>query len=187
VSVHLVRGSRTGFVELKAPIESVQRSADGWDGVTGMTLTVAGLPAKERQKVELLEPGQPVHLALDGADMTGFAFDTTVRGFGKYIVTLGVLLFAFSTMISWSYYGEKGAEYPLGPQAILPFKFIFVIFVFLGMVLPEFKTVYDFADATAGMMVLCNLPAVIILSPTVLRAARSYFHRLDAGQMPRMR
>ena len=88
-------------------------------------------------------------------------------------------------MISWSYYGEKGAEYLLGPRAILPYKFLFVIFVFLGMVLPEFKTIYNFSDATAGLMVLCNLPAVLILSPVVLRAAKDYFHRLDAGEMPR--
>ena len=62
---------------------------------------------------------------------------------------------------------------------------MFVIFVFLGMVLPKFQTVYDFSDATTGMMVLCNLPAVILLSPVVMRAARVYFRRLDAGEMPR--
>jgi AGCS family alanine or glycine:cation symporter len=88
-------------------------------------------------------------------------------------------------MISWSYYGEKGAEYLLGPGAILPYKFVFVIFVFLGMVLREFKTVYDFSDATTGLMVLCNLPAVLLLSPKVIRAARNYFTRLDTGRMPR--
>ena len=120
-----------------------------------------------------------------GAELTGFAFDTTVRGFGKYMVTMGVCLFAFSTMISWSYYGEKGAEYLLGPRAILPYKFVFVVFVFMGMVLREFKWVYNFSDATTGLMVLCNLPAVIILSPTVLRAAKDYFRRLDGGQMPK--
>jgi AGCS family alanine or glycine:cation symporter len=131
--------------------------------------------------------GQQVHMGIDGAEMTSFAFDTSVRGFGKYIVTIAVCLFGFSTMISWSYYGEKGAEYLLGPGAILPFKFFFVIFVFLGMVLEKFETVYDFSDATTGLMVLCNLPAVLILSPVVIRAARHYFRRLDAGEMPRLR
>ena len=111
---------------------------------------------------------------------------TTTDSAGKYIVTLGVWLFAFSTMISWSYYGEKGTEYLLGPQAILPYKFVFVIFVFLGMMLPEFKWVYNFSDTAVGLMVFCNLPAVLILSPTVLRAAKGYFHRLDGGQMPRL-
>ena len=53
------------------------------------------------------------------------------------------------------------------------------------MVLPKFTTVYNFSDATTGMMVLCNLPAILILSPVVVRAARSYFRRLDAGEFPR--
>ena len=90
-------------------------------------------------------------------------------------------------MISWSYYGEKGAEYLLGPGAILPFKFLFVIFVFCGMILPKFDTVYNFSDATTGLMVLCNLPALIILSPLVVRAAKDYFRRLDAGEMKKTR
>jgi Na+/alanine symporter len=64
---------------------------------------------------------------------------------------------------------------------------MFVVFVFLGMVLKKFTTVYDFSDATTGLMVLCNLPAVVFLSPTVLRAARSYFSRLDRGEFPRRR
>ena len=89
-------------------------------------------------------------------------------------------------MISWSYYGEKGTEYLFGPQAILPYKFIFVIFVFLGMVLEKFQWVYNFSDATVGLMVFWNLPAVLILSPHVLRAAKDYFRRLDSGQMPRV-
>ena len=117
--------------------------------------------------------------------MTSFAFDMTFDGFGKYMVTLGVVLFGFSTMLSWSYYGETGAEYLLGPKAILPFKFVFVIFVFFGMVMEKFQTVYDFSDATTGMMVLCNLPAVLILSPVVIRATREYFRRLKAGEFPR--
>ncbi len=131
--------------------------------------------------------GQDVHLSMEGAEMTAFAFDTAVRGFGKYIITLAVCLFAFSTMISWSYYGEKGAEYLLGPGAILPYKFIFVIFVFGGMYMTKFQPVYDFSDATTGLMVLCNLPAVLVLSPVVLRAAKDYFSRLDSGQMPKYR
>ena len=139
------------------------------------------------ETLALVELGQPVHLSIAGADLTAFAFDTTIFGFGKYIVTLGVCLFAFSTMISWSYYGEKGAEYLFGPVAILPYKFVFVIFVFLGMVLSKFETVYDLSDATTGLMVLCNLPAVLILTPAVLRAAKDYFKRLDRGDMPRLR
>jgi alanine or glycine:cation symporter, AGCS family len=196
LSVHLSRGVDADFSDLKIPMKEVIRRSDGveaagvlpnWDAITHISLDLSGVEAEDREKIGRLRPDQPVHLAIEGADLTGFAFDTTVPGFGKYIVTLGVCLFAFSTMISWSYYGEKGAEFLLGPGAILPFKFVFVVFVFLGMVLPKFETVYNFSDATTGLMVMCNLPAVLILSPVVLRASWHYFQRLDSGQMPRVR
>ncbi len=156
----------------------------GWTGIANVMLSLDNDEITKEQRKQIVV-GQPVHLDLDGAKLTAVAFDTSIFGFGKYMVTLGVLLFGFSTMVSWSYYGEKGAEYLFGPGAILPFKFVFVIFVFLGMVLPKFQTVYDFSDATTGMMVLCNLPAVLILSPVVIRAARKYFKRLDAGEFAR--
>jgi AGCS family alanine or glycine:cation symporter len=153
-----------------------------WGRLTSLTLDISGLDDEERQTIAA---GQPVHLDIEGAELTRFAFDTTFKGFGALVITMGVSLFAFSTMISWSYYGEKGAEYLLGMRAILPYKFVFVIFVFLGMVLQEFKWVYNFSDATVGLMVLCNLPALLILSPVVVRKGREYFRRLDAGEFPR--
>lgn len=184
--VHLARGVGQEFKEVAVPIASVQMGpGEGWEAIQALTLDAGQVADADREQADLIAVGQPVHLDITGAEMMAFAFDTSVPGFGRYIVTLGVWLFAFSTMISWSYYGEKGTEYLFGPQAILPYKFIFVIFVFLGMVLREFKTVYDFSDATTGLMVLCNLPAVLLLSPKVIRAARDYFTRLDTGRMPR--
>ena len=184
--VHLARGVGVELDDLAVPIESFDIGDGGrWEDLRTVTLDVSEFRGADLEKAKRIEPGQFVHLNITGADMTAFAFDTSMPGFGKYMITLAACLFAFSTMISWSYYGEKGAEYLLGPRAILPYKFLFVIFVFFGMMLPEFKTIYNFSDATAGLMVLCNLPAVLILSPIVLRAAKDYFHRLDAGEMPR--
>ncbi len=183
LAIHVLRQRDQELEFVSAPITSIDRGdGEGWEALKRVSVDLSELAEFDRERVAV---GQHVHLDLDGAELTGFAFDTTMKGFGKYMVTLAVCLFGFSTMISWSYYGEKGAEYLLGPQAILPYKFLFVIFVFLGMVLPKFQTVYDFSDATTGLMVLCNLPAVLILSPVVLRAARAYFRRLDAGEMPR--
>jgi len=130
-----------------------------------------------------LAVGQAVHLKLDGAEMTRLALDTAFVGLGRWIVLVGVCLFAFSTMISWSYYGEKGVEYLLGPGAILPYKIMFVLAVFAGCTIQNFKTVYDFSDAMTGFTVICNLPACLILLPTLIRAARHYFTRLDSGEM----
>ncbi|UCC30800.1 MAG: alanine:cation symporter family protein [Phycisphaerales bacterium] len=183
LAIHVLRRRDQELEFVSAPITSIDRGdGEGWEALKSVSVDLSELAELDRERVAV---GQHVHLDMDGAELTGFAFDTTMKGFGKYMVTLAVCLFGFSTMISWSYYGEKGAEYLLGPQAILPYKFLFVIFVFLGMVLPKFQTVYDFSDATTGLMVLCNLPAVLILSPVVLRAARAYFRRLDAGEMPR--
>jgi Na+/alanine symporter len=180
------RSAETGLAVVAAPIRAIDSTAtaDQWSHFRAITLDVSALSAENRARIAV---GQPVHLDMDGAQLMGFAFNSVLPGFGKYIVTVSVCLFAFSTMISWSYYGEKGAEYLLGPRAILPYKFVFVIFVFLGMVMERFDAVYNFSDATTGLMVLCNLPAVLVLSPTLLRAARSYFRRLDAGRMPRVR
>ena len=183
LAIHVVRNPSEQLVTVSVPIHAVEkREGEGWAALQTVLLDLSQLSAEERSKVAL---DQPVHLDITGAELTGFAFDTTIVGFGRYMVTLRVCLFGFSTMISWSYYGEKGAEYLLGTKAILPYKFMFIIFVFLGMVLPKFQTVYDFSDTTTGMMVLCNLPAVLILSPVVIRAAKDYFRRLDAGEMPR--
>ncbi|MBN2559731.1 MAG: alanine:cation symporter family protein [Phycisphaerae bacterium] len=155
-----------------------------------MTLTreeEADDPEKYANHEAMIKPGQPVHLALDGAQITRFALDTLGVGVGRWIIVVAVCLFAFSTMISWSYYGEKGTEYLLGPGAILPYKILFVIAIFMGCVIQHFETVYNFADAMVGLTVFCNLPACLILLPTLVRAARHYFNRLDTGQMPRTR
>ena len=185
--VHVKREPGQEPKVLACPITAIEgEPADGWQGLRTITLDVAAVENAE-DKRELLTVGQQVHLDITGAKMTSFAFDMTLPGFGKYMVTLAVCLFAFSTMISWSYYGEKGAEYLLGPRAILPYKFVFVIFVIFGMMMEKFQYVYNFSDATTGLMVMCNLPALLILSPHVLRAGKDYFRRLDSGQMPRVR
>ena len=188
LAIHVLRAQDQELETVAAPIIEIERGSDErWDDITSFTLDLSSdkIATDDREQFDLIKVGQPVHLDINGSSMTSFAFDTAFPGFGKYMVTLGVCLFAFSTMISWSYYGEKGTEYLLGPRAILPYKFIFVIFIFVGMTQDKFQYVYNFSDATTGLMVLCNLPAVLILSPVVLRAAKDYFRRLDSGQMPR--
>lgn len=189
LAIYTVRGDSAALETVTVPVAAVDRSEEeaGWTGLRTITLDLTELENPDPEQIARISAGQPVHLAMEGARLTAFAFDTAILGFGKYIVTLGVCLFAFSTMISWSYYGEKGAEFLLGPRAILPYKFIFVVFVFLGMVIEKFATAVDFSDATTGLMVLCNLPVVLILSPIVMRAAKDYFRRLDGGEMPRLR
>ncbi len=171
-----------------ADIKAVGESAsDNWLGATEIVLSAneETLELPDGMDVSEIVPGLPVHLKLDGSSMTRAAFDTGIFGFGKWMVTLGVLLFAFSTMISWSYYGEKGAEFLFGRGFVLPYKFMFVTVIFLGCVVQEFKIVYNMGDALAGAMVFVNLPAVLLLMPRYRRAAADYFRRLDNGEMHR--
>jgi len=132
-----------------------------------------------------LRAGQCVHLLIEGAELSTFAYDRGLTGFGTYVVMAGICCFAFSTMISWSYYGEKGAEFLLGPKGILPYKFLFVAMIVVGTLSERFQPVYDFSDAMFGLMVFCNLPAALILMPRVLRASRDYFGRLARGEIRR--
>jgi AGCS family alanine or glycine:cation symporter len=183
------QGEAPKRLEAQAPALK-NRSAEELAEMTSFEMTLTRKaeekdPDKYAANVDKIEPGRPVHLAIDGAEITRFALDSLGVGIGRGIILVGVCLFAFSTMISWSYYGEKGTEYLFGPGAILPYKIVFVIAIFMGCTIQGFETVYNFSDAMVGLTVFCNLPACLILLPTLIRAARYYFHRLDTGQMPR--
>ncbi len=188
MAIHLAQKFATSvedkpdIVAMSVDIERLA-SSDSWDSLTDIALDRRSVSGDDLTKLSKIEVGMPVHVDVEGAELMRFAFDTQVTGLGQWVITIAVFLFAFSTMISWSYYGEKGAEYLFGPGAILIYKFVFVVFVFLGMVLEKFSTVYDFSDGTTGLMVLCNLPAVLMLMPKVLTGTRDYFRRLDSGEM----
>ena len=168
-----------------AKIDGPQGEAENWLGSPRLILNLADSDEAAKSKVEI---GASVHLRLDGAAMTRFAFDTGVYGLGKVMVTLGVILFAFSTMISWSYYGERGVEFVFGPSFVLPYKFCYLLVVFLSCcAVRKFSIVYDMSDALCGAMVLVNLPAALLLFPRYRRAAADYVGRLDRGEMPKVR
>jgi alanine or glycine:cation symporter, AGCS family len=112
-----------------------------------------------------------------GAPLTMLAFSRGLPGqWGHYIVILSVLLFAISTSIAWSYYGDRCAYYLLGPRAVLPYKMVFVFMHFLGAVLP-LASIWALGDIFLGVVILPNLLAVILLSGLVIRLTDSYFER----------
>ena len=115
---------------------------------------------------------------VNGAPLTAMGFS---KGFfiprvGECIVTLGVALFAFSTMLGWSYYGEKCAEYLLGEGIILPYRWIFAVFLFLGAIF-KLPLVWGLSDIANGLMAFPNLIALIFLSPMVSKLVKEYFQR----------
>lgn len=150
-------------------------TSDGepWSG----RLTVDPEEGKPEAEGEGPAPEVVGRALLTGAPMTAHAFKKELPGdWGNIIVTLAVLLFAVSTGISWSYYGDRATEYLFGAGAIPVYRWIFVFFFFLGAILP-LKAVWTFGDVALGLMSFPNLIALIALSGLVARMTVAYFSK----------
>jgi AGCS family alanine or glycine:cation symporter len=112
----------------------------------------------------------------NGAPLTMMAFEKGLGPIGPYIVLLSVLLFAVSTAISWSYYGDRCANYLFGPRAIRPYKAAFVTAHFLGAVV-SLSVAWTLGDVFLGIVILPNLLALLLLSGRVKEMTDSYFAR----------
>jgi len=110
---------------------------------------------------------------IPGAPLSSLAFNTGLPGFGGYIVSFGILTFAFTTILGWSYYGERCGEYLFGIRIILPYRICWVIAVFIGAVM-KLEFVWLLADALNGLMALPNLIALLLLSPVIFEVTRKY-------------
>jgi AGCS family alanine or glycine:cation symporter len=119
-----------------------------------------------------------------GAPLTMLGFQQGLPGtFGQYIVLISVLLFAVSTAISWSYYGDRCAYYLFGTKAILPYKAVFVAMHFLGAVAP-LAVVWSLGDVALAIVIIPNLIALILLSGKVKEMTDSYFERRPWEDQP---
>ncbi|HEU4525941.1 MAG TPA: sodium:alanine symporter family protein, partial [Gemmatimonadales bacterium] len=97
-----------------------------------------------------------------GAALSGKAFEAGLPGlWGDLVVTTGLVLFAFSTLIGWSYYGETGIVYLLGSRAALPYRLAWLVFIYLGAV-GSLHVVWDIADTLNGLMAIPNLVSVLL-------------------------
>ena len=112
----------------------------------------------------------------DSSVLTKNAFNAGIPYFGGVIVSIGLILFAISTAISWSYYGNRCAEYLFGSRAILPYRWLYVVALFVGAVV-RLEFVWNFSDITLGLMSLPNLIAIIALSGVVISLTKDYFSR----------
>ncbi|MCL4138061.1 UNVERIFIED_CONTAM: hypothetical protein GTU68_040155 [Idotea baltica] len=116
-----------------------------------------------------------------GVNLTSEALNSTLPGFGTYFIPIAVSLFAFSTMISWSYYGEQCVDYLFGHSAIIPFKIIFCCFAVVGAVW-NLKPILAFSDSAIALMIFPNLLALWFLMPKVKIATDEYFQKLANGE-----
>ncbi len=151
----------------KNPVRQALVSSTGtlWDTVvvcalTGLVLvsTIIRDPANAGGKV--------------GAALTSAAFDQ-IPVIGPLVITVGLLTFVFSTVLGWSYYGERAAEYLLGKKIITPYRILWVVFIFVGSML-KLTFVWDLTDTLNGMMAIPNLVALLLLSGVVAAETRKY-------------
>jgi len=110
---------------------------------------------------------------LSGSELSIAAFNQAVQGSG-WIVTFGLLIFAFTTVLGWSFYGERCTEYLFGVKAILPFRVVWVSVVVIGSLVGDRGVVWGVADTLNGLMAIPNLIALLLLSGTVIRLTREY-------------
>jgi AGCS family alanine or glycine:cation symporter len=114
------------------------------------------------------------HSGQTGAELTAGAFNAGLPGRGGYIVAFGIVFFAFSTAISWSYYGDRSVEYLFGPKLILPYRVLFCLLLPVGASV-ELSTVWTISDIFNALMAWPNLLGLLCLSPLVVRMTREYF------------
>ena len=115
----------------------------------------------------------------NGSPLTAWAFQrglAPIGSWGNYIVTIAVFLFAISTAISWSYYGDRSIEYLIGESAIIPYRIVFCVVHFLGAIF-SLEVVWGFGDTALGLMAIPNLIAIFALSGVVRRLSNDYFSR----------
>ncbi len=109
-----------------------------------------------------------------GAALSTAAFSQALPDFGAYVVTFGLSVFAFTTLLGWSFYGEKCVEYLFGIKSITPFRVLWIIAIPCGAV-AQLDFIWLLADALNALMALPNLLALILLSPVVFKLTREYF------------
>ena len=112
-----------------------------------------------------------------GAPMASLAFSNGISH-GGYIVTFGLVVFAFTTILGWSYYGERCAEYVFGVRIILPYRLLWILAIFMGASF-KLQLVWTFADVFNGLMAIPNLIALLLLSPVVFKMTRKYFSQSE--------
>ncbi len=154
--------------QTRNPVRQALVSASGtfWDtvvicAVTGVTVVASGAWTQ----------------GIDGAALSKAAF-SGLSWFGPAILTFGLLTFVFSTILGWSYYGEKAAEYLLGQKVILPYRFLWIGAVMLGAVV-NVPLVWSFADTANALMAIPNLLSLLLLSGVIAAETEKYFSKIE--------
>ncbi len=111
-----------------------------------------------------------------GASLTAYAFSQSIGDVGAIIVGGSLALFAFSTIIAWSYYGDRSVKFIFGEKAVLPYRIIYIILIVVGAIVP-LQLVWNIADVTNILMAIPNLIALLLLSALVKKMKNEYFSK----------
>ena len=120
-----------------------------------------------------------------GATLTAKAFDSVIPGLGKWLITLAVWLFAISTMISWSYYGEQGVVFLFGDRMVLTYKFIYCALIIIATwgFIESDADLDNLTGVGTGVMLWSNVPIMWLFVNQAMRSYHDYIHRLKTGQL----
>ena len=114
---------------------------------------------------------------LNGAVLTNGAFSQAFPLFGDYLITIALVLFAFTTILGWSYYGERCAVYLFGTKVIKPYRLVFIAIIATAVFL-KLEEIWALADIVNGLMAFPNLVALLLLSGTVVSESKRYMNYL---------
>lgn len=109
-----------------------------------------------------------------GAALTSLAFESTLPGFGGAFIAVALSIFAFTTIIGWSYYGEKCVEFFLGVKSLLPYRILWIVMIYFGAT-ADLGFIWLLADTLNAMMAIPNLIALALLSPVVFKLTKEFF------------
>ena len=169
----ILRGA--SVVNMDAIVESarlVDGDGNSWSGRLSISAADGSVDVSDGSAA----PNVVGETLLTGVELTALGFKNALGGFGGLLVTFAVILFAVSTGISWSYYGDRSVEYLFGSGAIKIYRWIFIFFFFLGCILP-LSAVWTFGDVALGLMTLPNLIAVLLLTGGVAVLTKDYLSR----------
>lgn len=145
-------------------------------------MTIQGVQGKNSDGTPMTdENGNPVITSvkiepMNGVPLVTYAFSLRFGKVAGKILAVAILLFAFSTVLGWSFYGTKALEYLFGAKAVTIYKIIFIPFIVIGCTL-DLSLAWDIADTLNGLMAIPNLIGVLLLSPIVVRITCNYINR----------
>jgi AGCS family alanine or glycine:cation symporter len=169
-----VQNEETGYAIVQ--VNGIVRDSNG-------EFTVDWNPFSGASAPRIHDPG--VYVTYTGASLTSHAFDRVQSGLGRWLVTLAAWLFAISTIISWSYYGEQGIVFLLGARWVRAYKLIYCILILTatsGFITTDAE-LDGLTGVGTGVMLFANIPIILIFSRTAMREYHAYIRRLRSGEM----